>query len=300
MLKKIGQFLLAKESNAIIIAFIAALLPVFDLPTGFIAVLIVGLVTLQKGVKSGFWVLSWVALPTIALMVTRHIKLFDVFDVFTLRCVVIWALASLLRRYQSWGLLLEIVSLTGLAIILALHWWQPQLEQWWVTHISVFLQQMLSDTKVKDSAELSTKFAQQMAPMATGAITFLISLTVLIELAIVRWWQSYLDQSGLFAKEAIDVRAGKIAVLLALLFLALTLMKYSFAMDALVIVLLPLFLSGLSFLHFMARHHTRLVYLLILIYAGFIFLPVLVVSLVAGFAFIDTWVNFRKKIRGNA
>ena len=293
MLKTIGQFLLAKESNAIVIAFLASLLPVFSLPTGFIAVLIVGLITLQKGMKSGFWVLSWVALPTIALFATKHVGLFDVF---VLRCVVIWALASLLRRYQSWQLLLQIISLIGLGIIIGLHWWQPQLEQWWMTHLTQYLQQMLSDTKVKDSTELSTKLAQQIAPIATGVIIFFISLTVLLELAVVRWWQTYLDQSALFSKEAVQVHAGKMAALLAVLFLVLTVMKYPFAMDAFAVALLPLFLAGLSFLHFMARRNKYFVYLLILIYTGFIFLPAFVVSLIAGLAFLDAWVNFRKKM----
>ena len=77
-MKKLGEFLLAKDSHAIVIAFLCALLPIFYIPTGFIAVIIVGLVTLQKGPKSGFWLLTWIALPSIALLVLREIGLFDI------------------------------------------------------------------------------------------------------------------------------------------------------------------------------------------------------------------------------
>lgn len=291
--KKLGEYLLAKDSNAIAIAFLAALLPVFALPTGFIAVLIVGLVTLQKGPKAGFWVLSWVALPTIALLITKHIGLFDVY---VLRCAVIWILAVLLRRFQAWGLVLLVVSLTGIAIILGLHGWNPQLEQWWVTHLTEYMQMMAKDAKVAEAAEVSSELAKQVAPFATGATAFFISLTIVVELAVVRWWQTYLFEPGKFAQDAILVRAGKITTLLAIAFLAMTLMKYPFAKDALPMTLLPLFAAGLSFLHFIARRNARFIYLLIVIYAGFIFLPALVVSAVALIAFVDTWVDFRKRL----
>jgi hypothetical protein len=293
MLKKFGEFLLAKEANAIIIAFLAALLPVFSLPTGFIAVLVVGLITLQKGPKAGLWILSWVALPAIALLVTRHVGLFDLLFV---RCVVIWILASLLRRYQSWSLLFEIVAVLGVIAVAALHWWNPQLGQWWMTQLTDYMQKMVVDAKVKDAATATAELAKRVAPIATGVIAFFVSMTVLMELAVVRWWQTALFDPGKFAQEAVAVRAGKVASLLAILFFVLTMMKLPVAIDAFAIVLLPLFLAGLSLLHYLARRNKRFMYLLIVIYAGFIFLPVLVVSALAVVAFVDSWVDFRKRL----
>lgn len=293
MLKKFGEFLLAKDANAIIIAFLAALLPIFNLPIGFIAVLVVGLVTLQKGSKAGLWVLSWVALPAIALLATRHIGLFDLL---LLRCVIIWILASLLRRYQAWSLLFEMVTVVGVIVVVALHWWNPQLEQWWVTQLTDTMQKMLADAKVKDAAVASAELAKHVAPIATGVIAFFVSATVLMELAVVRWWQTVMFDPGKFAQEAVSVRAGKIAALCAVVFFALAMMKLSWAKDAFAITLLPLFFAGLSLLHFLARRNKPFVYLLIVIYAGFIFLPVLVVSAVALIAFADTWFDFRKRL----
>lgn len=293
MLKKFGEFLLAKDINAIIIAFLAALLPVFTFPTGFIAVLIVGLVTLQKGPKAGLWVLSWVALPSIALAVLHKIGLSDLL---VLRCLVIWFLASLLRRYQTWSLLFDIVVVVGVIAIAALHWWNPQLEQWWVIQLTDTMQKMIADAKVKEAATASAELAKHIAPIATGVIAFFISTTVLIELAVVRWWQTIMFDPHKFSQEAVEFRAGKIVSLLAALFFVLTMMKSPFATDAFAITLLPLFFAALSLLHFLARRNRRLIYLLIVIYAGFIFLPVLVVSALAVIAFVDTWVDFRKRL----
>ncbi len=293
MLKKFGEFLLAKEANAIIVAFLAALLPVFNFPTGFIAVLVVGLVTLQKGPKVGLWVLSWVALPSIALAVLHQIGLFDLL---ILRCVVIWVLASLLRRYQTWNLLFDIVVVVGVITVAALHWWNPQLEQWWVTQLTDYMQKMIVDAKVKEAVTASAELAKHVAPIATGVVAFFVSTTVLMELAVVRWWQAIMFDPNKFAQEAVAFRAGKIASLLAALFFTLTMMKSPFAIDAFAVTLLPLFFAGLSLLHFLARRNKRFVYLLIVIYAGFIFLPVLVVSALAVVAFVDTWVDFRKRL----
>lgn len=293
MLKKFGEFLLVKDVNAIVIAFLASLLPIFNLPTGFVAVLIVGLVTLQKGPKAGFWVLSWVALPAIALFVTRQVGLFDLL---LLRCAVIWGLALLLRRYQSWALLLLIAAVVGVIAVVALHLWNPQLQQWWVTQLTDYMQKMIADAKVKEATVASAELAQHVAPIATGVIAFFISTTVLMELAVVRWWQTILVNPGQFAKEVVNVRAGKIAVLLAGLFLVLSIAKLPWALDAFAATLLPLFFAGLSLLHFFARRNTAFVYLLIVVYAGFIFLPVLVVSALAVIAFVDAWIDFRKRV----
>jgi hypothetical protein len=293
MLAQFGKYLLNKDQNAILIAFLMALLPVFGLPTGFVAVLIVGLVTLQKGSKAGFWILAWVALPTVALLVTRQVGLFDLLF---LRCVVIWMLASLFRRRQSWVVLFDFVVSIGLAAIIALHLYNPNLQQWWVTELTNYLQKIAVESKVKEMSVISVELAKQIAPVATGIMAFFISLTVLMELAVARWWQTLISAPGKFMDEMVRYRCGKIALFLAMTFAVMALAKLSFAKDALPVVLLPMFFSGLSLLHFLARTHSRWIFLLIVVYAGFIFVPVLVVSALAVVAFVDTWVDFRKRL----
>ncbi len=139
--KKLGEFLLAKDANAIVVAFFCALLPVFSIPTGFIAAIIVGLVTLQKGPKSGLWLLAWVALPAIALLVLHQV---GQFDVLFLRCVVVWIFASLLYRYHAWRLLLELMAYSGTALIVVLHFYVPHLHHWWTTELTAYIQQLIT------------------------------------------------------------------------------------------------------------------------------------------------------------
>ncbi|MCX7125306.1 MAG: hypothetical protein NTU49_06070, partial [Gammaproteobacteria bacterium] len=177
-MNSLGKFLLAKDRNAIVIAFLCALLQIFHFPTGFIAVIIVGLVTLQKGAKSGFWILTWVALPTISLLALRHVGLFDLLF---LRCIVLWLLAILLRRYQSWGLLLEIVAFVGVICILLLHLRLPNLQQWWAQELSAYIKPVIAESHwhIKITP---AEFAARLSPFATGLSAFFIAVTVLLEL----------------------------------------------------------------------------------------------------------------------
>ncbi len=88
-MKNFGKYLLADNLRAAIAALACALLA-FILPTGFIAVVVAGLVTLQKGYKSGLMVLAFVLLPVIAFLVTHHMDFFYRFGLLLIQCGLIF------------------------------------------------------------------------------------------------------------------------------------------------------------------------------------------------------------------
>jgi hypothetical protein len=289
--KKLGVFLLAKDANAIVVAFLCALLPVFSIPTGFIAAIIVGLVTLQKGPKSGFWLLAWVALPTIALLVLRQVGQFDVLFV---RCVVVWIFASLFYRYQTWRLLLELMAYTGIVLIAILHFCVPHIEQWWIKELTTFIQQLTAASHWK-IAITPAEFAQRLAPLASGVVLFFFFSSLLVELFFARFWQSLIVNPGSFANEFTQIRIGKTAaIVFSCLLIAFVFFKVRMIEDAFPIMLLPFFIAGLSVLHFWVRRNNKLVVWLILMYVVLFFVPAFAVSVLALIAFIETWRNFRK------
>lgn len=292
MIKKLGEFLLAKELNAIIAAFISALLPMLYFPTGFIAVIIVGLVTLQKGTRAGLKVLAWVALPAIALLVLRKL---GSFDVLLFRCIMIWILASLLHRYHAWGLLFEVVAVAGIVLVMALHLAIPDLQNWWVIHITRYINGVIpaADWKMKLSP---AEFAHHIAPIATGVSGFFFSCSVIVELMIARYWQSVIVNPGGFGREFVQIRLGNFAIVVMSVLFLMCLFKLMPAIDALPFALLPFFFAGLSVLHFVVRQKKQLTFALILIYAGLFFLPALMVSILVVIALVDTGYDFRKKI----
>lgn len=291
-MKKLGEFLLAKEVNAIAVAFFCALLAAFHFPVGFIAVIIVGLVTLQKGSKSGLFLLAWVALPAIALMVLRKI---GAFDILLLRCVIIWLLASFFNRYRAWNFLLLIVASVGVIAIFGLHFWIPELTQWWSNELTVFFQKMLTESHWKIGIT-PTEFANNLAPIATGMAAFFFLGVVLLELCVARYWQCAINNTREFSQEFTRIRIGRVAMMVASVLVALIFLKIPAAKDAFPLVLLPFFVAGLSVLHFWVQQKKQWVSVMFFVYLGIIFLPAIVVSALALLAAVDTWYNFRKKM----
>lgn len=291
-MKKFGLFLLTKNSNAIVIAFVCALLPVFGIPVGFLAAIIVGLVTLQKGAKSGLSILPWVALPTIALLVLRQV---GPFDLVFLRCVVVWLLSIILRRYH-WQSVLEIIAVVLIGVIVVMHMALPNLQDWWTAHLTQYIQ----DIHLKSQWKMTVvpgDFAKAMSPIATGVVAFLAACSVFLELVIARFWQYALVSPGAFAKEFLSIRINRVVALIACVLLALALFKVKVMLDALPLVLLPFFIAGLSLLHYWLRDKKQLTFLLVFIYAGLLLVPAFGVSALALLAFVDTWCDFRKNVQ---
>ncbi|OGT46687.1 MAG: hypothetical protein A3E82_01200 [Gammaproteobacteria bacterium RIFCSPHIGHO2_12_FULL_38_11] len=289
-MNSIGKFLLVKERNAIITAFICALLSVFNFPTGIIAVIIVGLITLQRGPKSGLWLLAWIALPPIALFALRRVGLFDVL---LFRCIFMWVFAVVLRRFHAWGLLLEGIALFGVVLIILLHLAFPNLQAWWKTELLAYINPLVLEahSHIKLTAAQLTAF---LVPMATGIVFFYATGTLILQLIIARFWQYSLFNPGAFAKEFIQIRVSIISLVLVLFLLVFALFKKSMVIDAFPSALLPFFIAGLSLMHFFAQQKKHLIYVLILMYLGLFFLPAIVVSVLSLFAFTDVFFGFRK------
>lgn len=298
MMKKFGGFLLAKDANAALIAFFFALLPVFNIPTGLFAGVILGLVTLQKGAKSGLFVLAWIALPTIALLVLRKVGLFDLLLV---RCVLVWFFAALLRR-TSWSMMLELVAVTGAIVVVVLHALVPHLQQWWMQQLTAYLHKIMAGDHLKLAAT-PAEFAAKLAPMATGLSAFFFLLSALIELIFARYWQYGLFSPGGFGFEFTRIHVGRIAAIVMCAMIALVFLKtpvVHLSRDIFPLILLPFFMAGLSLIHFGFRQKKSFVYLVVIVYAAIFFLPAVAVGTLALFAFVDAWFDFRKqRVSGN-
>ena len=219
-MKQIGHYLLAKDAHAIVAALVCALLPLFYLPTGFLAAIIVGLVTLHKGAKAGFWVLAWVALPAVATLVLRHL---GPFDLLLFQCAAVWGLAILLQRYRSWGLLLEVATVIGVLLIVGVHLVFPDIQQWWIAHLTAYMNEIakMSDWKLSLTP---AEVVERIAPFASGLVSTFILSSVTLKLVVARFWQSTLVSPGSFSKEFLQLRIGQFAAGIAAVLVLLALL----------------------------------------------------------------------------
>ena len=204
----------------------------------------------------------------------------------------------LVYRYKTWELLLEAITFLGIGIIFLCHLVMPDLQQWWVTHLTAYLHNVMADSHWKMKVT-PVEFAQRLAPIATGVTAFFFAVTLTVELMVARFWQLLLNNAGGFAKEFMRIRMGRVAAGLLVALLILLLMKIKPAVDAFPLALFPFFIAGLSLMHCWARQKKHCWLVVVLVYISVLFLPAFAVSALAVIALFDTWVNFRKKIIGS-
>jgi len=247
--RKIGEFLLANNRNAAIVAFLCTLLPLIKLPGGFLASVIVAFVTLCRGARSGLLVLVWVALPAISLL---YLHRFGVFDILLLRCVLVWVFAIVLRRYGSWRLVLELAVLLGFVVIAGLHLFIPDIHGWWMNHLSGYVKDVSKVTSWKLSAVETQQLIARLVPIATGVTAFVVLFGTWLLLFLARWWQSALFRVGELKKEFIQIRMSRGLAVILLVGVIGIWMKVALLVDFFPLLLLPFMIAGLSILHFLA------------------------------------------------
>jgi len=290
MVKKLGLFLLNSDRNAGLIALLFNLLSLINIPGGFIAGIIVGFVTLQKGAKSGLIILAWVALPTLSQGVLGQ---FGLFDLLLVRAILIWCLALILRKQNSWGLVLECTALLGCLIVLMAHLWFSHIEAWWIKTLNEYYHLFGKDLWTLSETQVS-QIIHTLAPYATGVIVSLVLLGTVVQVLIARGWQSVLFNFGGFKKEFISIRMGKIAAIVMLVTLIGGLCKMAWLRDIMVVFWLPFVLGGLAFLHYWVNKHKKWMSVLIAFYVISVFLPVFSIIVLVMVGFMDSWFNFRK------
>lgn len=291
-MRKFGQYLLANPLHALVFALFCAILPIVSMPGGFIAAIVVGLVTLSRGYKAGFIVLIGVAIPVVGFSIWQQRILFDLV---LIRCILVWLFAGILGKTGSWRLVFEVMTVFGCLVVMGFHLVLTDTASWWLalikqygSYFTAILAEHLSEDKVQ-------QLLAQLAPIATGLFTALVLLGVFCQLLIARWWQANIYRPGGLAKEFVEIRNGPLlAILLTLIFIA-ELIGIKIASDLLPVVLLPFVIVGLSILHKWSRVRKEFIFLLVMVYIGLIFLPLLILAILALAGYIDCWYDLRKR-----
>ncbi len=295
-MRKIGQFLLANPIYGMAAAMLCALLPLIALPGGFLAGIVVGFVTLCRGYRAGLLVLVGVAIPALLIGILKQSFLIDLVLV---RCGLVWLLASILRHTVSWRLVIEIMTVLGIVAVLGFYLVLGDVSGWWITVLSHY--QSLFNAIVSgqlSEAKLGEMIAQ-MAPIATGLFVGLLLLGTFCQLLVARWWQAALFRPGGLAKEFVEIRSGSILAILLTITVIAALFGAAFAIDLLPVVILPIAVAGLSLVHKWARFNKKIVYLLVIVYLGLIFLPMIMVAILALAGYVDSWYDLRQHYLNN-
>jgi len=292
---KIGHWLLADNRNACGLAFASTLMPLLHLPGALLAGLIVGFVTLQKGLRAGLAILAWVAMPAIVLV---FIHSYGTFDVLLFRCVLVWGLALLLARYRSWTLVLEVMWLIGIVIVLVVHFVVPDPAAMWYAFITNVIQQAQALQSWKIAAEVQQVLVH-IAKIATGVTSFVLMLLTLVQLVVARWWQASLFNPGGLRREFVQIHLRWPLTAFCAVLLIGAMLTQPLLLDVLPMLFFPFSIAGLSLLHYWAGVKQGFLLPLAVMYFALIFATFYGVLLLAILGSADSGADFRKRIKFN-
>ena len=294
-MKKLGQYLLANNTRAAILSFLCTLLPLIEIPGGIIAAIIVGLITLRKGYKSGLLILAFIALPAISLLVLREFQ-YGPFDATLMMGIFVWIFALVFRNTYSWARVLEIMAGLGAVIVLMIHLLVPTIRQFWLLSLDDFYKQSgwakILGYNTPDRIHL---FVVHVAPVATGGVMFLFLLGVFILLLLARWWQAIVFSADSLRKEFTRIQISRVVSIMGIFLTAALFFKWGYLLDLYPVLLLPFMIAGLSLLHKVIGRLKQAKILLFFVYAALVLVSFLMVILLAFIGFVDSWYNFRKR-----
>ncbi|MFW0094504.1 MAG: hypothetical protein AB8Y83_00880 [Coxiella endosymbiont of Haemaphysalis qinghaiensis] len=293
-MKSLGKYLLADDMRAAMVALGCSLLA-FILPIGFVTILILGLVTLQKGYRAGLVVLSFVLLPAIALLITRNFVFFYWFDLLLIQCGLMFIFALILRYTAFWQWVLETAAAIGILTVGVVHLIFPHVRQIWTELINNYLQANGFSLTFHLGTDRSVAFIQHLAAIATGGCAFFVLFGMIVLMILARWWQTTLFSPGRLRLEFNGIRISQVSAGLLIIATIALIWQPSWLVDIYPMLLFPFMVGGLSILHQLVMNRREIALVVIMVYIALLLLTFFTVIALAIVGFIDSFYDFRKR-----
>lgn len=277
--------------NAVLIALAFSFVPLL----GWVADIIMGLVTLRHGAREGAFVLIAAMVPGLLLALKGYPQFLS-YNILA-GSVLIYVLALVLRSTGAWAYVLQTAVMVGVIEIVAIHIVLPTLGADWSNQALGYF----ANLRQQLTAQISNSGVQHWAVIAGKIVigiqfTFLMLYNLVI-LVLARFLQAKLYNPQGLQPELHNIRLSAVSVFL---FLAAVLGSFSgveAAFDSLVLTLLPFIVAGLSLIHYVALLTKVNSFWFIGFYGLFIlFLPYCAI-LLAILALLDSGFNFRERIK---
>lgn len=294
----LGKFLLKSDLNAALFAFGCLMLVFIGIPGQFMAAVVIAMITIKKGYKAGAVVLAFVALPAVVFLMLAEVSPFDA--VF-LQCIIVWLFAGMLQKYNSWVLIFELMAVISVVCVGMFHLLVADPTHFWLTQMTKLVEQLSADLSSNIDIKQMHQRLVAIAPYMTGLIAFSVTLIMFVELLLARVWAIRLTakpaEAGKVLQKFSEIHVGWVDALVVSIVLAGVALQMAFARDCVAALLLPFMIGGLSYLHYLARQHRQLVYLLAVIYFGLLMpsIALKLILVVAAIGYVDSWCNFRRR-----
>lgn len=265
--------------QAITTVFVCGLIPLVNM----LVPALMGLVLLRYGPRETLLVVAWGALPLFgwAMMgdITPLVLMLGVLG-----------LAAVLRQSASWQYTLLAGILVGVGAEIALRL-RPDFLVLLQQQVEVF---MAAGT-LPDQPEIAPEMMRSALISLFGLMHMFLSICLIL---LARWWQAVLYNPGGFQQEFHQIRLQpSVALLLMLLFLAAS-AGVTVLTGWIMYFLMPLFFAGLALVHGLVGLKKLSRLWLVAFYMLMLNPPL--AQLLALAALIDSWYNFRGRIKAAA
>jgi hypothetical protein len=293
LLKNFGLYLIQKRYHAVWVVLLCAFLPFIKIPTFFLAVATVGLITLHKGAKEGLYLLCWLFLPSLAAY------FYGDYGPLLLEAIgkgaVVWLTACILGATLSWTKAIQAAVLCGVVVVMVLHLALADLlSGWWLQQIAPFATEIQKSWDLNLPPDQIKLLLEKISHFATGAIIAGVLLFDVVILLVARGWQALLFNPGGLNREWQQLRLHYAYSLVLLAVMVLIWLDVIWLLDILPIILVPYIFAGLSLIHAKLPEKKSLrTAVLIALYMGLVLFSPYVCTMLVLIALVDSWYDFR-------
>lgn len=272
-MRGLAEFVMTGRKQAIMAVLLLGLIPLVNL----LNPVVVGLVMLRKGVNEAGVILAWAILPVGAWALAGDI-------VPLIMLIGISGLGLLLRETKSWEITLVAAIAIGIAVEIYLRV-RPAMLDLMFEQLGPYLDSNnLQGMQIEDFRDIVTSFI--------GSVYMFLAVMLLM---LARWMQAALYNPGGFKQEFHELRIKQRVALLLMGLMLLANFGIVIPTTWVLYLVLPMMFSGVALIHAVVEKK-KLSTLWLVVFYALIMLP-LVVQIVVLLALIDSWYDFRARIK---
>lgn len=297
MLLRAAAYTLRGRYHASLVVLGFALLSLFFPLVGLLSSASVALVTLRKGGTEGMAVTGLVSVVVSVAGVALAGSLVTPLSYAALMWLPAWLGALVLRTTRSFGWATETAGVLGLVAVGLVYAWVADPAGMWAERFKQILEPLVAAGSAPDVTPFQ-RISEWFAPYLTGLIAAGSVFSLILSLALARWWQARLFNPGGFSAEFTALRLHPATHYFALLcgVAAIGLGARAAELFAnLLLVLAVLFVVlGFSILHRVLAARPNQRFWLVGIYVLTLFVPQMLLPM-ALLGITDLWMDWRHR-----
>lgn len=291
-----ASFIMSGKLQALVFILLTALASFWFPPFILLSAAATTLIALRKGWQAAIPLLSIGALGLIALAQVINGQIQNELQTIFLQWLPLLFFAVLLTRTVSWQAVLQSMFVIGLAGVALMYALIPDTVGFWQAQLVNVMQPMIESKQQTEKEVIEN--AAVMAMWASGAMMAGLIVFWLITLFIARHWQAQLFEPDGFAIEFRALNAGKLPALIMIgMILFVIISENVIAINLLIAGMMVFLFHALGLIHGLVRQLNMHGAWLIGIYVFLLLALQVALVLLIAFALIDSFADFRKKLK---